>query len=63
MRNAKQVTRNKVNHAIQAVDRQIAKAERAIRKMDPTSGAYDNAASELFQLRQKRARLFRPINH
>lgn len=59
MRNNKQITRNKVNHAVVAVDRQIAKVERQVRKVDPTSRAFETLTAELYQLRQKRARLFR----
>ena len=59
MRNNKQITRNKVNHAVIAVDRQIARAERQVRKVDPNSRAYETLTAELYSLRQKRARLFR----
>ena len=61
MRNNNLVSRNKLTSAVQAVDRQIAKAERQIRKTDPRSQAYTKVESELSQLRQKRARLFRGL--
>ena len=62
MRNNQAISRNKINHAVIAVERQIAKVERTLRKIDPASGAYDKAENELFQLRQKRAKLVKGLH-
>lgn len=57
MRNAKQVTRHKVVSAVQAVDRQLAREERKLTKIDPTSRAYTSQEGVVHVLRQKKARL------
>lgn len=62
MRNNKQLSKAKLFGSVQAIDRQISKKEREIRKVSPDSSSYTRLSSELFQLRQKRAKLHKGIH-
>lgn len=62
MSNNKQVSKAKLFGSVQAIDRQISKKEREIRKVSPDSPNYTRISGELFQLRQKRAKLHKGIH-
>ena len=62
MLNRKSQSKSKVFGSLQAIDRRIAKAERDIRKVHPTAPSYVVYSSELYQLRQKRAKLSKSLH-
>lgn len=61
MRNNKQFSRMKITQAVQAVDRKLSKAERDLRKADPSCASYDSLEREVLSLRQKRSKLIRGL--
>ena len=62
MSNNKQVSKAKLFGSVQAIDRQISKKEREICKVFSDFSNYICISGELFQLRQKRAKLHKGIH-